>query len=397
MNRLISAGICGFLLPCFLAMAEEPAPHPPLRHPPKSAPKLPPPPPPKDKDDGEDDALALKKENRYKLPENADADALIDFCQSLQDFEPEDDAEAKIHEEKLPKAIKRACRKILELEKDKESDNARFARRNLLAIRLDTCTTLDSTKTDKLLEKVRAFLTSPKVVLEDVDVAEALADFLGEHPSPKAAEWSQKIGDLLATHAIPELADAGHVLLGTAKRLNLIGKPLNLKGTTIDGKPFDLTQLKNKTVLIDFWATWCVHCVEDIPALKKCYEDYHAKGFEVVAISADEDRSELVEFLKSEQIPWINIYDNGGKHPAMAEFGIQAFPSTLLVGKDGKVIALNLKDVTLTEALVKEYGVVEGAKDAPAPPPPAASKKESAEDGEDSTESIEKLKKKYSF
>src|SRR5437868_4895325 len=73
----------------------------------------------------------------YTFPRDSDSDALIDFCLELQYAEPDTDADAEIHEIRAPKAIKRACRRILELEKDKESIQARFARRELLGYQLD--------------------------------------------------------------------------------------------------------------------------------------------------------------------------------------------------------------------------------------------------------------------
>ncbi|MEI6233783.1 MAG: TlpA disulfide reductase family protein [Planctomycetota bacterium] len=349
MTRFISALLVAFLLPCALVRAEEP------KTPPKKAPKNAPK-DPTQKPEPDDDAARLHA-NRYTLPEDADSTALVEFIESLQDFEPEDDHESAIHDRKMPRAIKRACRRILELEKDKEAPHARFARRMTLAMRLDASPEFDSASTDMLLDRVQEFLASPSLNSEDADVANALADFLGQNPQPKAIALSRKIGTALSKNIIiPEITDAGKLLLGIAKRLDLVGKPLTLKGTTLDGKPFDLAQLKDKVVLVDFWATWCGHCVGDIPHLKRCREAFGAKGFEIVAISADEERTELTEFLATQKLPWINLYENNGKHPALDEFGITAFPSSMLVGKDGLVVALDLRDEELTNELKKLLG-----------------------------------------
>lgn len=377
MKQLLIAGLCSLLLPCSFAFAEE-----------------------------LDEPLENSKEatERYKFPKDADSEALIEFCQQLQDYEPDDDADAELHEKKMPKAIKKACKRILELEKDEESDSARYARRFLLAERMDTAGEIDATKIDKLVEKVRKFLLSPKANGEDSEVASALADFLGDRASPKSIEWSNKVGQELAAHKDHDLAAAGKILLGTARRLSLVGKTLELKGTTLDGKAFDIANLKDKVVLVVFWASWCAHCQDEIPIIKENYDAYHAKGFDVVAISADDDRGELDEFVKLERIPWINLYDNGGKHPALDELGINGFPSTLMVGKDGKVALLNVRDKVLGEELKKLLGAPVAGKEPSEPkkretPHKKEPKKEHMPDKDDAqgNESIEELKKKFTF
>jgi thiol-disulfide isomerase/thioredoxin len=252
-----------------------------------------------------------------------------------------------------------------------------------------------------MLKHTREFLKSPKVTADDADVATALADFLGAHASAKSIDWCQKVGNDLAKHAIPEIAAASGILLGTAKRLGVVGKSIQLKGTTTEGKPFDLSQFKDKVVLIEFWATWCPHCVDELPVLKQCYEGYHAKGFEIVGISSDEELQTLKDFLKFEQLAWINLHETGGKHPALDEFGISAFPSNFLIGKDGKVVAIDLRDMALSEQLKKVLGDPEAGKEITEDLVPKDSKakprKRADDTNDDGDDSPESLKKKYTF
>ncbi len=360
----------------------------------------------------------LEKTNRYKLPANADAEALVDFCLDLQYYEPESDADADRHEKRAPRAIKRACKRILDLEPDKDSPFARFAQRELLGYELNPPPEIDSPRTDATLEKFRAFFDSPSAGSEDADLADALAEYLGGHPEPKSIEWSAKIGALLAGNADLELARSGKVLQGTSRRLALIGHPLKLDGTTIDGKRFDIASMKDKTVLIFFWSTDCDFCLDEIPILKENYEGYKAKGFEVVGICADEDRKDVADFLKAEQIPWITLHEKGGRHPAMDDYGINSLPATILVGKDGNVSALDVRDEALGEKLEALLGAPAEVKDAAAkdaPPKKDAPKKDEprkkdapkkdeprkkdapAPKEEEAETPAEKLQKRYTF
>ncbi len=138
---------------------------------------------------------------------------------------------------------------------------------------------------------------------------------------------------------------------------NLVGKPLELEGTTVDGQPFDWKQYRGKVVLVDFWATWCGPCVREMPNLLKAYEKYHERGFEVVGISLDQDREALEEFLKEHNIPWVTLFDEeaGGLHPMARKYGIRAIPAPILVDRQGKVIHTAARGQTLWRLLEKQF------------------------------------------
>jgi thiol-disulfide isomerase/thioredoxin len=145
------------------------------------------------------------------------------------------------------------------------------------------------------------------------------------------------------------------------KRLGLIGKPLKLEGKLLGGADFDWSKYKGKVVLVDFWATWCPPCRAELPNVKENYEKYHGKGFEVIGVSLDKEQGELEDFIKSQKLPWANLFpekpeDRFWSHPLVEKFGIEGIPFTVLVNREGKVVALNVRGEGLGEELEKALG-----------------------------------------
>ena len=130
----------------------------------------------------------------------------------------------------------------------------------------------------------------------------------------------------------------------SGKRPYELGKPLDIHFTAVDGRKVDLNQLKGKVVLVDFWATWCGPCVAEVASLKKAYEAYHSKGFEILGISLDENRKALLDFVEKHNMPWPQYFD--GKHwnnEISFRFGINGVPTQWLVDKKGILRELNAR------------------------------------------------------
>jgi peroxiredoxin len=125
----------------------------------------------------------------------------------------------------------------------------------------------------------------------------------------------------------------------------------DFKATDVNGKPASLARLKGKVVLIDFWATWCGPCVGEIPHIKAAYKKYQKKGFEVIGISGDRQKSTLEGFIKSNEIPWQQVFDDGGT--INMTYGVTSIPTTYLVDGEGKIIAKNLRGHALEAALAE--------------------------------------------
>ena len=148
--------------------------------------------------------------------------------------------------------------------------------------------------------------------------------------------------------------------LGGQLNTPAVGDVMDIKFVGLDGKETDLSKMKGKVVLIDFWATWCGPCIAELPNVIKAYEDYNDEGFEIIGISLDnaKDEDKLKAFVKDKKMTWAHAFDGQGWGNALAKkFGITSIPATFLIGKDGKVVASNLRGPALEKAVKKELGL----------------------------------------
>jgi len=109
-----------------------------------------------------------------------------------------------------------------------------------------------------------------------------------------------------------------------------------LSGKTLDGKTVSLADFKGKVVLVDFWATWCDPCKDEIPELIKLQNELAPKGFTVLGVSMDEDVADVAPFAKTAKINYPVILNGGEQAPL--HWIVPGLPTAYLIGKDGKTI-----------------------------------------------------------
>jgi peroxiredoxin len=94
-----------------------------------------------------------------------------------------------------------------------------------------------------------------------------------------------------------------------------------------------LNQLRGKVVVLNFWATWCPPCVEEMPSLVQMQQKMRSKGVEVLAISVDADESAYRRFLKDHNVDLLTVRDPGQKSNNL--YGTFKFPETYIIDRNG--------------------------------------------------------------
>jgi thiol-disulfide isomerase/thioredoxin len=106
-----------------------------------------------------------------------------------------------------------------------------------------------------------------------------------------------------------------------------------LAGFSLEGKLPD--SLKDKVVIVDFWASWCNPCKESFPAMNELQKKYRDRGLLIIAVNEDEEKSDMQDFLKDNATTFTVVRD--AKQKLVGEAGIQTMPSSFLLDGTGKV------------------------------------------------------------
>jgi peroxiredoxin len=153
------------------------------------------------------------------------------------------------------------------------------------------------------------------------------------------AEWRDRLGET------KPVAEAGEPAAASIRRQivrppvtdpDLIGKPapdFTLKD--VDGRELALKDLRGKTVLLNFWATWCAPCREEMPQLKALYDEFKDKGLEVIAIDYSESAEIARKYFDEHKYTFRSLLDPG--RAADNKYGAGGIPKVVLIDKDGIV------------------------------------------------------------
>ncbi len=106
-------------------------------------------------------------------------------------------------------------------------------------------------------------------------------------------------------------------------------------GNTLDGQPIGLAGLRGKVVVIDFWASWCAPCKEEMPVLERLWRKYRDQGLVVVGVSVDNELPNAKTFIGQVKVTFPIVHD--AKHAIADRYSPPRMPTSLIVDKAGKI------------------------------------------------------------
>ena len=131
-----------------------------------------------------------------------------------------------------------------------------------------------------------------------------------------------------------------------------------LEMNDLEGKAVKLSDWvgKGQYVLVDFWASWCGPCRQEMPNVVEAYKKYHAKGFDVVGVSFDNNKEKWAAAVKNLGMEWPQMSDlKGWGCAASTVYGVKSIPSNVLVDPQGKIVASDLRGEKLQQTLAEIY------------------------------------------
>ena len=163
-----------------------------------------------------------------------------------------------------------------------------------------------------------------------------------------------------AVYAVKSVsADGAHIVIERSDKWVPVKQPLEIgdpapdfSGVTKGGKKVSLSGLTGKVVVLDFWASWCMPCVVELPHVKALADQYRAAGLVVLGINLDRTRDAFIEAVEHYGLDYPQIYD-GASGPVAALYRVTAIPMTYLIGRDGRIVAKGLRGSGLYQAVAK--------------------------------------------
>lgn len=219
-------------------------------------------------------------------------------------------------------------------------------------------TTMTKSLSDLMMEQYDNMSTRAKWYVRNFKNDPQVVYALGFVSSRRDKDFILEYVDPLITK-YPWLKEAREVKEGIAKAEAAAQKTaegtkfINITQADPEGNKINLYDyLKGKKyVLVDFWASWCGPCRAENPHILKVFNKYKVKGFDVFAISLDDNKDRWVKAIKDDNMPWAQVSDlKGWKNEAAQYYNITAIPMNFLVDGDGNIVAKNLRG----EALDKE-------------------------------------------
>jgi peroxiredoxin len=146
--------------------------------------------------------------------------------------------------------------------------------------------------------------------------------------------------------------------LAIARKIGVGKQALDFTQNDTLGKPVSLSSFRGKYVLVDFWASWCGPCRRENPNVVSAFNKYKDKGFTVLGVSLDQPNAQArwIKAIHDDNLTWTHVSDLKYWNNEVAQlYGVRAIPFNLLLDKDGKIIAKNIRGEELQTKLAQLF------------------------------------------
>jgi peroxiredoxin len=182
---------------------------------------------------------------------------------------------------------------------------------------------------------------------------------LSTGPWCRVGFWAVLIaGSLLAGFLSGTASAESPEVMSLLKSLELRGysagaTPPPFTGPTIEARQVSMAELRGKVLIVNFWASWCLECRPEMPALERLHREFAPRGLAVVGINAREDREAVRRYAKDLNLTFPLVLDPDGK--INGAYGVVGLPTTFVIGRDGRAVALAIGPREWASALGRAF------------------------------------------
>ncbi|WP_410222455.1 redoxin domain-containing protein [Pedobacter sp.] len=174
-----------------------------------------------------------------------------------------------------------------------------------------------------------------------------------------ASTWGKKVTEDLYAALTPQIKQSRFgkdikTFINLNREIKIGSKFVDFEQTNASGKNIKLSDIRGKYILLEFWASWCGPCREENPELVNTFKEFKDKGFNILGVSADNDKNNWLNAIKQDGLLWENVSDlQGDKNHVALMYGISAYPTNFLINDKGIIIEKNLRGDQLRKKLLE--------------------------------------------